>query len=317
MNRRLFALIGGFAVVASAVACGPRAASRPTAEATPDSGTVAVDNASIPYLIEGAGRPCLVFGSRIYYPRTFSPTFKQRLRCAHVDQRGFIADAAAPTAGPYTIAAAVRDVETVRQALKLERFVLIGHSMHGTVALAYALAHPERVEAVIAIGSPPALDSSLMAASAGYWERQATAGRNEAHRQSRALLPADSLARLTSGQAFIANYVANRALYWADSSFDAAPLWAGMSVNLPLVFQLFDFTNPYRLRGTGGATPPALIVLGRFDFVVPPTLWDGVETPFDRMTVAVLERSGHTPQLEEPEAFDSRVIEWLDSVAPR
>lgn len=43
---------------------------------------------------------------------------------------------------------------------------------------------------------------------------------------------------------------------------------------------------------------PVLLALGRMDFVVPPTLWDGRGQAFAQLTKRVFLRSGHTPQLE-------------------
>ncbi len=303
------------ATIVMETACGRPASDRAT-DVAPDSGTIGVDNTSIRYVVEGAGRPCLVFGSPIYYPRTFSATFKSRFRCVHMQQRGFVADAPPPTSGRYSVDLAVADIEAVRRAVGLDRFVLFGHSMHGTVALAYALAHPDRVAAVIAIGAPAAFDSSLTTAAAAYWDQEATPGRKAAHRESLAALTADSLQRLAPGAAVVATYVANRAQYWADSTYDASSLWADMTPNPTLIFQLFDFANPYRFPTIVADLPPALVVLGRFDFVVPPTVWEGAAHPFGQLTTVVFERSGHTPQLEEPIAFDAKIAEWLAAVAP-
>lgn len=51
----------------------------------------------------------------------------------------------APRNGAYSIEAQAEDVGAVADALGLERFVLVGHSMGGGIALAYAGKHPERV----------------------------------------------------------------------------------------------------------------------------------------------------------------------------
>jgi hypothetical protein len=69
--------------------------------------------------------------------------------------------------------------------------------------------------------------------------------------------------------------------------------------------------DPARLQA------PVLVVMGRHDYVVPPPLWDdalaglGTGTGAGHVTYRVLERSGHTPQLEEPGAFDELLLEWL------
>ena len=55
----------------------------------------------------------------------------------------------APRNGDYAINSVAGDIDAVAGALGLERFALVGHSMGGGVALAYAGAHPERVDRLL------------------------------------------------------------------------------------------------------------------------------------------------------------------------
>ncbi len=54
-----------------------------------------------------------------------------------------------PSKSGYAIDAVATDVGAVADALGLPRFALVGHSMGGGVALAYAGAHPERVDRLL------------------------------------------------------------------------------------------------------------------------------------------------------------------------
>lgn len=54
-----------------------------------------------------------------------------------------------PKEGNYTIAAMAGDVAAVVDTLGLDRFVLVGHSMGGGVALKYAGNHPDRVAGLV------------------------------------------------------------------------------------------------------------------------------------------------------------------------
>ena len=56
-----------------------------------------------------------------------------------------------PKDGDYTIAAMAGDIAAVVDTLGLDRFVLVGHSMGGGVALAYAGAHPDRVAGLVLV----------------------------------------------------------------------------------------------------------------------------------------------------------------------
>jgi pimeloyl-ACP methyl ester carboxylesterase len=56
-----------------------------------------------------------------------------------------------PKNGDYTIAGMAGDVAAVADTLGLDRFVLVGHSMGGGVALTYAGAHPDRVAGLVLV----------------------------------------------------------------------------------------------------------------------------------------------------------------------
>lgn len=286
---------------------------RPTRSAlATDSGTVRVGSATLRYVVEGAGTPCIVFGSRLYYPRTFSRQFKNQLRCLFLDTRGFT-EGAEPEPGQfYGVPAMVADLETARQTLGLDGFVLVGHSIHGLVVLAYARQYPEHVTHVVAIGAPPEYSQHFVESVNSFWDTNASAGRKAQDGRNRARIPADSLRKLSPSDAFVANYVAAAARYWYDSTYDGSRVWAGVHVNASLVGQIFDVARPFSLGQEG--TPvsvPAYVALGRSDFAVPYTLWDGYRGPFTNLTIKVFDRAAHTPQLEDSTAFDTEVLPWL------
>jgi hypothetical protein len=52
-------------------------------------GTVPAGPFRLRYRIEGEGRPAIVVGSSVYYPRVFSAGLRRRLRLVFLDHRGF------------------------------------------------------------------------------------------------------------------------------------------------------------------------------------------------------------------------------------
>ena len=103
---------------------------------------------------------------------------------------------------------------------------------------------------------------------------------------------------------------ADAAKRWYDPAYDEGPLMAGAPINMAVLGELFG--QPFTLFGGGERlVPPAFLALGRHDYGVPPTSWDGQREHFRDVTVSVFERSGHTPQVEEAVAFDERVLAWL------
>jgi pimeloyl-ACP methyl ester carboxylesterase len=70
-------------------------------------------------------------------------------RAIAFDLRGHGRSGGVSTEAAFAIEALAGDIAAVADACGLERFVLVGHSLGGGVALAYAGAHPERVERLL------------------------------------------------------------------------------------------------------------------------------------------------------------------------
>ena len=55
--------------------------------------------------------------------------------------------------GPASIAEQADDIDALRKTLGLERVTLLGHSFGATIALNYALRHPENVKRLILVSA--------------------------------------------------------------------------------------------------------------------------------------------------------------------
>ena len=55
---------------------------------------------------------------------------------------------------------------------------------------------------------------------------------------------------------------------------------------------------------------PTFAATGKYDFVIPHTSWLKYRD-LPNLTVCVFDKSGHTPQLEQPEQFDRQLLQWL------
>jgi pimeloyl-ACP methyl ester carboxylesterase len=78
----------------------------------------------------------------------------ERHRVVAVDLRGAGGSAGAP--GPYSVERFAADVAGLAEHLGLERFVLAGHSMGGTVAQRLAVDHPGLLAALVLVAPVPA-----------------------------------------------------------------------------------------------------------------------------------------------------------------
>jgi len=309
-------------IVALGAACSAAGREQQASPASQASEAVAADTGSIPagafhlrYRLEGSGTPTIVIGSSIYYPRAFSQELRKSLGLVFLDHRGFAPPPDRPVdTTAFALDTLLDDVERARQQLGLGRVVVVGHSGHAYLALEYAKKYPANVSHVVMVAIAPDLSEAHSRARDQYWADSASAERKAVMVENLRRLPDEELAKRPPGQGFIDGYVRNAPKIWYDPRFDAAPLWEGMTVNTDMmnhvwgrIFRDIDIT-----QGLDRLTPPVLLLLGQYDFLLaPPSIWEPVRPKFRDLTVRVFEKSGHTPQYEEAALFDKVLLDWM------
>lgn len=266
---------------------------------------------------EGAGPPLLVIGSAVYYPRTFSEPLRRQRRMVFVDHRGFGRPAAEYGPDDYSLDRVIEDVEALRRHLDLGRVVVVGHSGHGYMALEYAKRHAEHVAGAVVVATGPSHSPDLVQLTEQRWAEAVCPARKARFDADMSLLP-DEIAAAPD-QRFVTFCVRMGARSWFDWDFDAAPLWAGVTANMPVIDHLWGeaFRDIDVGAGLADMTVPVLLALGRFDYLVAPVeAWAPYRPLFRDLTLRVFDRSGHTPQVEEPEAFDAELLKWLGEKVP-
>ena len=202
-------------------------------------------------------------------------------------------------------------IERIRAASGHDRLAVAGHSHHGNVALEYAKRFPDRVSRLILINSPPVGVRDTLAAAERFWAEHATSYRRNLLAERRAALSARGSVA-TSGQNFVAQYVADAPLYWYRPRFDATPLWHGVPIATRILPAFRAMFSQYTMSWDVGAMPaPVLVITGTHDFAVPPSLWAPQLAGLPNLSLCQIERCGHTPQLERPNAFDPLILSWL------
>lgn len=279
-----------------------------------ERGAVRSGSFELGYSAEGSGKPAIVIGSSVYYPRTFSSELREALRLIFVDHRGFARSSGSVTTSECTLDIVLADIELVREHLGLDKIVIIGHSGHGYMALEYAKKYPQRVSHVVMIGTGPSHSEANMQLAEQYWQEAVCPARKEKLERDLRLLPAEIAA--SPETRFVTYCLRMGARSWCDHTFDAADLWRGVHVNMPVfdhlwgeVFRDIDIT-----KGLDALDAPVFLALGRFDYLVAPySAWAPYRKSFRDLTVRVFDRSGHTPQLEESSLFDAELLAWIAS----
>ena len=120
----------------------------------------AVDGVRLAYAIHGSGPPLVVAScwlSHLQYDwqspvwRHFLDQLGALATVVRYDERGFgLSDW---TVDDFSLPARLADLEAVVAASGVERFALLGMSGGSAVAMAYAIAHPERVSRLILYGT--------------------------------------------------------------------------------------------------------------------------------------------------------------------
>jgi len=191
--------------------------------------------------------------------------------------------------GPYLMETLASDIAAALDALAIERAALVGHSLGGYVALAFARMYTERVTHLALICSRIVADTPEIAEN-----RRKNADRIERE----AALPAEMVKRLFAPETLSEHpEIAARALDLA-SGIDprgAASMLRGMAMRAS-----FEDVAP-------DLDLPVLIVAGARDRVAPMEEARATARAFSRGRLVVCGRSGHLPMLEEP----GRVTEAL------
>lgn len=278
-------------------------------------GLVSVDGADLRYVVEGCGVTCLVVGSSIYYPRTFSQELRRHFKFIFVDSRHFAPSTKSLDFDKITINSYSRDLEEVRQALGLGKIAVLGHSIHGTLALEYARRYPDNVSHVIVINALPVEINELIVPSEIHWESNASQERERCLQDNWDQLSFEVLNKMSPSEAMIKSYERDRPKYWYDPMYDDSWLWNGIEFNVEISEHLWSrMFNGYDInREPGRITAPIFFALGRHDYIVPYTIWDQRKEIFPHLSYHLFDKSSHTPQLEEAQLFDQKLIEWINS----
>jgi proline iminopeptidase len=234
---------------------------------------------------------------------TFGP-LSDRFRVVVFDARGCGHSEGVP---PYSHAQWAADVDGLRQWIGADKVVVAGGSYGGFIALEYAVAYPEHVQAIVL------RDTS---ADATNLELAYENARN----QDRVAINWDNFHRYWSGQIRDDEDLKAR---WAEIiplyDYEYDPVRSAERVESGIYRHeshnwCFQHNTPnYDLKPQlPSVTVPTLVTVGRRDWVTPVSAAQTIASLMPNAKLVVFEKSGHSPQIEERELFLSTVRDFLE-----
>jgi len=193
--------------------------------------------------------------------------------------------------------ASADDVARLLDRLDLATVVLGGLSMGGYVAMALLRRHPERVTALILADTKAGADPP-----AGRANRERIARAVEEDPASTVLL--DDVLPTLVGPTTVATrpMVLGRVRGLLQAAPPAAVAWAQRAMA----------SRPDSLDTLRAARLPALVVVGDEDTLAPPDAAQEISAALEGSTLVRIPQVGHLSAVEDPDAFNTAVSEFLD-----
>ena len=254
---------------------------------------------------EGEGLPLIVHHGGPGLDQTIiaphlSP-LAQHVQLICYDHRGSGRSASPQGQDPYKIDRFVGDLDALAKTLDVRPFALLGHSFGGIVALHFALAHPELLTHLILVCTPASHDyiQDVEDALPGHLEQEA-------------------LAELSSLQdSKPSDYVMRRSLellapiYFHDPARVSELKLESVQFG-PETQAVWDSLEGFDLRPRlSEIQVPTLVIAGDSDISVTPDRARETADALPNSKLLVIQNSGHYPFIEQPEAFNSGVLQFL------
>lgn len=251
-----------------------------------------VRGAQIAYREAGAGAPLLLvhgnFASGLWFGEQLAaPTRGRRLLAPDLPNFG----RSDPLGETITIGAYAERLAEFADALGLERFALLGHSLGGAVAMALALRRPERIERLLLVSSPP--PDGLVTPESHYplLERL----------QSDPELMERTLGAITPTR---------RPAYFDRLVRDALAMQPAAVSGNARALERFDV-----VAATGALRCPVLVLHCRLDTLIDEAAARRTAAAFADSRLELWSGIGHSPQLEDPLRFAALLDDFLEVTA--
>jgi proline iminopeptidase len=213
----------------------------------------------------------------------------------------------------YSVSADIAFYEAACEALGLGQVTLMGHSWGGTLAVAFAAAHPERVRRLVVIDGWcgwPLVDReeaeeeerrALDRLRDRPWFAEATAGQGDPFE--------------TSEATWAARFRRHWPVYFSEPESDIARPHVERirrECRMNMDVRHYDDAEEIDLRpALGRVRCPTLVVCGEHDFICGLAWNRPIADGIASAELRVIANAGHCPQYEAPQEFRSMLFDWM------
>ena len=289
-------------------------AARPALAAAPEIGkTFETDGVTIWYEVRGAGEATPLFivnggpGFDHAYVHLGDPVwnkFEQDRRVVFYDQRGNGRSSELKPGQSCTLADQIADLDALHKQLGIDKIDLLGHSWGGYLVMAYAARHPEHIRHLVIVDSaaPKLSDTKFLFNDIFPDTIEKQDAFNFADTLGDKQATADSLA------------LYDTMLFYSPEKREAGlPIMKQSDFHKAVNESISNDLARYDLNPELPKFKfPTLVITGRYDINVAPSVAWKIHKAIPGSRFVVLERSGHIPYFEEPEAFGKALGEFLE-----
>jgi proline iminopeptidase len=264
---------------------------------------VEVHQTQLFYIRSGTGVPCLVMHGGLGLDHTYLrglDIVSDVLHLVYYDHR-HNGRSGRPPLESVTHAQLADDAEGLRQHCGFGKVAVLGHSYGGFIALEYALRYPDSVSHLILLDTAPV-----------YNYREEITNNAMAKGATPAMLEALTASSSTE-EAMKSTLKLILPLYF----YRYQPAYAAFLADIIVCAALEGHQE--KMLSTYNTLPylheigcPTLLLVGRDDFICPPSQAQLMHTHIPHSRLVVFEHSGHFPWIEEPALFIQTVKEWLE-----
>ncbi|MFN0093998.1 MAG: alpha/beta fold hydrolase [Dehalococcoidia bacterium] len=235
----------------------------------------------------------------------FAERMKDRFHLVALHQRGH-GDSDWATDGDYSRDAFAADVDAFRDALGLDQFVLMGHSMGGMNSVTYTVAHPEHVRALILVDVGPEAAregvENIMRFTQGPDDLEFEEFVQMAHHFN----PHRAIENIRERMRHRLKPTENGKWTWKfDKRFRQKD--SGIRIGS-------DLTNDQMWDLYRGVKPPTLLIRGGRSDVLTQEVADRAQREMQRARVVLVPDAGHSVPGDNPDGFTAVVETFLEDL---